>query len=126
MCPQDHPGGQAIILKYAGKDATAAYVPIHPSDTLDKELPKEKHLGPLSTDAVKDVEAANSNRKKTKDELRVEEAFKSKPPLSEMLNLQDIEDVARNIISFKTNAYYSSSSDDQISMYLSCHHIAAY
>lgn len=25
----EHPGGMAIIMKYAGKDATAAYDPIH-------------------------------------------------------------------------------------------------
>lgn len=43
----DHPGGSAIILKYAGKDATKAFDPIHPGDTLTKYLPKECHLGPV-------------------------------------------------------------------------------
>lgn len=36
-----HPGGSAIILKYAGKDATKAYTPIHPDDTLQKYLKPE-------------------------------------------------------------------------------------
>lgn len=41
----EHPGGSAIILKYAGKDATKAFDPIHPSDTLDKYLNKKHHKG---------------------------------------------------------------------------------
>lgn len=41
----EHPGGSAIILKYAGKDATKAFDPIHPGDTLVKYLPKKFHLG---------------------------------------------------------------------------------
>lgn len=30
----EHPGGPKVILKYAGKDATEEYEPIHPPDTL--------------------------------------------------------------------------------------------
>ena len=33
---EEHPGGKSIILKWAGKDATETYEPIHPPDTLDK------------------------------------------------------------------------------------------
>lgn len=40
-----HPGGPAIIIKYAGKDATKAFDPIHPGDTLTKYLPQKYHLG---------------------------------------------------------------------------------
>lgn len=105
-------------MKYAGKDATAAYESIHPPDTLDKNLPADKHLGSLDTQGAKQIQDAQLNRKKTKDELRVEEAVKSRPPLGEMLCLQDLEDVARDIISYKTNAYYSSAADDTISMQL--------
>lgn len=43
----EHPGGSGVILKYAGKDATKAFDPIHPGDTLTKYLPKECHLGPV-------------------------------------------------------------------------------
>lgn len=51
-----HPGGAAIILKYAGKDATKAFDPVHPPDTLDKYLDKKYHLGdaePLKKKKVK-------------------------------------------------------------------------
>ncbi|KAG7661791.1 uncharacterized protein J8A68_004680 [[Candida] subhashii] len=41
----EHPGGSAIILKYAGKDATKAFDPVHPGDTLIKYLQPECHKG---------------------------------------------------------------------------------
>ena len=41
----EHPGGLAIIMKYAGKDATKAFDPIHPGDTLTKYLQPKYHKG---------------------------------------------------------------------------------
>lgn len=64
----EHPGGSAVILKYAGKDATKAFDPIHPGDTLVKYLPKKYHLGPVEgkpkkqkNDAPKADEANSGN-----------------------------------------------------------------
>ncbi|KAI0639264.1 FMN-dependent dehydrogenase-domain-containing protein [Trametes polyzona] len=110
----DHPGGAKIILKYAGKDATSAYEPIHPPDALDKNLPPENHLGVLDSASATAVKEAAENRPKTKDELRVEAAQAAKPPLSRMLSLRDIEDVARQVLSYKALAYYSSAADDEL------------
>ncbi|KAI0335386.1 hypothetical protein GY45DRAFT_1417679 [Cubamyces sp. BRFM 1775] len=110
----DHPGGTKIILKYAGKDATSAYEPIHPPDALDKNLPPEKHLGVLDSASASAVKEAAQNRRKTKDELRVEAAQAAKPPLSRILSLRDIEDVARQVLSYKALAYYSSAADDEL------------
>ena len=42
----EHPGGQKIILKYAGKDATEEYEPIHPPDAITTNLPVEKQYVP--------------------------------------------------------------------------------
>lgn len=50
-----HPGGPAIIIKYAGKDATKAFDPIHPGDTLTKYLPKKYHLGEVTGTPPKPV-----------------------------------------------------------------------
>ncbi|PBL01001.1 hypothetical protein ARMGADRAFT_1160260 [Armillaria gallica] len=111
----EHPGGAQIILKYAGKDATLAYEPIHPPDALEKNLPSSKHLGALNTDVALHMEELRANRKKTKDELRVEQALRERPPLNRILSLSDMEDVARHILSFKAVSYYSSASDDNIS-----------
>lgn len=88
---QEHPGGAQIILKYAGKDATGVYDPIHPPDALEKNLPMEKHLGPLNDDAAGALALAQESRPKTKDELRVEAALKQRLPLHRILSLTDME-----------------------------------
>ncbi|KAG6846017.1 hypothetical protein H0H87_011065 [Tephrocybe sp. NHM501043] len=96
----EHPGGSSIILKYAGKDATRAYEPIHPPDALDKNLPANKHLGWLDSDAARVVAQAQKNRRKTQDELRVEAALKQRPPLNRILNLADMEENAHAFTRF--------------------------
>ncbi|KAK0506086.1 FMN-dependent dehydrogenase-domain-containing protein [Armillaria luteobubalina] len=111
----EHPGGAQIILKYAGKDATLAYEPIHPPDALERNLPSSKHLGSLNSDVALHMEELRTNRKKTKDELRVEQALRERPPLNRILSLSDMEDVARHVLSYKAVSYYSSASDDNIS-----------
>lgn len=78
-------------MKYAGRDATAAYKPIHPDDALEKNLPKEKCLGSVDVTAKQQLENDGSLRKKTKDEIRVAEAQARKPPLKRILTLQDME-----------------------------------
>jgi hypothetical protein len=88
---QDHPGGANVILRYGGKDATAAYVPIHPSDALDKNLAPEKHLGTLDSESINRLKESEKNKVQTKDELRVEEALKAKPPLQRIVNVEDME-----------------------------------
>ncbi|EIM91213.1 uncharacterized protein STEHIDRAFT_152872 [Stereum hirsutum FP-91666 SS1] len=40
-----HPGGNAVLLRYAGRDATKAFIPIHPSGVLEKFLSPECFLG---------------------------------------------------------------------------------
>ncbi|KZP03959.1 FMN-linked oxidoreductase [Athelia psychrophila] len=110
----EHPGGASAILEYAGKDATAAYDLIHPLDSLVKNLPKEKHLGKLNCAAAKTVAQITENRVKTKDEQRIEKAQREKAPLSRVLNLHDMEAIARKVMPYKALAYYSSASDEEI------------
>lgn len=110
----EHPGGAGIILKYAGKDATKAFDPIHPGDTLKKYLPEKYHLGavekkapvkknPSSKPKVEDV--ADCNKSGTEhadvvDEYDVEyDEQEDKAPLplakatqEEGMNLDDEED----------------------------------
>ncbi|KAH8835161.1 FMN-dependent dehydrogenase-domain-containing protein [Flagelloscypha sp. PMI_526] len=111
----EHPGGAAIILKYAGKDATSAYEPIHPSDALAKSLPGEKHLGPIDPNAADSI-LRTRTQSQTKDEKRVEEALRARPPLERILNLHDMEVVARKVLSYKALSYYASATDDEISL----------
>ncbi|KIJ56594.1 hypothetical protein M422DRAFT_57288 [Sphaerobolus stellatus SS14] len=108
----EHPGGSKIILKYAGKDATDAFNPVHPPGVLDAQLPKNKHLGAVASQDV----VQRQEKPKTKDELRMEREQRNKPPISKMHNLYDLENVARKILSYKALAYYSSATDDEVAM----------
>jgi hypothetical protein len=99
---QDHPGGANVILRYGGKDATAAYVPIHPSDALDKNLAPEKHLGTLDSESIRRLKESEKNKVQTKDELRVEEALKNKPPLQRIVNVEDMEVSYSGILLYRT------------------------
>ncbi|TFY62149.1 hypothetical protein EVJ58_g4051 [Rhodofomes roseus] len=110
----DHPGGSNIILKYAGRDATAVYDPIHPPDALEKNLPPEKYLGGIDIASAVSLKAAQDSKRQTKDELRVEKAVTEKPAINRMLSIQDIEDVAMRVMSYKTMSYYVSGADDEL------------
>ena len=88
---KEHPGGAEIILKYAGRDATSVYEPIHPPDALEKTLPLPKHMGPLTDSAIQAIAQGQQAVTKTRDALRVEQARKKMPPLNRILNLQDME-----------------------------------
>ncbi|KAI0302340.1 hypothetical protein B0F90DRAFT_1714063 [Multifurca ochricompacta] len=102
-------GGSKIILKYAGKDATQEYEPIHPPSAIIDNLPPERHLGPVEEGTVEKVEVRITDEEKARLQ-RVE----ARPPLSEILNLHDFEAIGRLTMPEKAWAYYSSASDDEI------------
>ncbi|KAK2461811.1 hypothetical protein APHAL10511_006274 [Amanita phalloides] len=110
----EHPGGARVILQYAGKDATESFDQFHSSEVL-RNLPTEKHLGSLVGKDTAALNRAQNAKAKTKDQLRVEEAHKHKPPIHRILSLAEMEAVALKILSHKAWAYYSSGSDDEIS-----------
>jgi len=116
----EHPGGPKIILKYAGKDATEAYEPIHPPDTLDKYLDKSKHLGPVDESTVEKEE-----KEFDPDEAERQKRIEKMPILEQCYNLMDFEAVARGVMKKQAWAYYSSGADDEIVRFpflsLTCH-----
>ncbi|CCH43739.1 Cytochrome b2, mitochondrial [Wickerhamomyces ciferrii] len=105
-----HPGGQKVILRYAGKDATKIFVPIHPPDSIDKFIPPEKHLGPLIGEFEEEVEELSE------EEIDRLERIERKPPLSQMINLHDFETIARQILPPPALAYYCSAADDEVTL----------
>ncbi|KXG48561.1 FMN-dependent dehydrogenase [Penicillium griseofulvum] len=107
----EHPGGQKIILKYAGKDATEEFEPIHPPDTLDKFLDPSKHLGPVDMATVEQEEKAFDP-----EEAARQERIALMPSLEACYNLMDFEAVARQVMKKTAWAYYSSGADDEITM----------
>ncbi|KAI0669650.1 glyoxylate dehydrogenase [Trametes maxima] len=107
----EHPGGSKIILKYAGKDATEAYEPIHPPDAITTNLPPEKQLGLVDQSTlVKEVKEV------TAEEKRRQALLAARPPLDNVLNMHDFESVAKLVLPDKAWAYYSSASDDEITL----------
>ncbi|KAK7704925.1 hypothetical protein SLS64_008273 [Diaporthe eres] len=107
----EHPGGMKIILKYAGKDATEEFEPIHPPDTLDKYLDKSKHLGDVDMSTV-----AKEEKEVTPEEKERLKLIETKPLLDQCYNLMDFEAVARRIMKKTAWGYYSSAADDEITM----------
>ncbi|KAI3605017.1 mitochondrial cytochrome [Moniliophthora roreri] len=107
----EHPGGSKIILKYAGADATEAYEPIHPPNAITDNLPIEKHIGAIDPSTVKKVVKEVSETEKKRQAL-----LAARPPLDEILNLHDFEAVAKTVLPDKAWAYYSSASDDEITI----------
>ena len=104
----DHPGGKNVILRWAGKDATETYDPIHPPDTLDKFLDKSKHLGEVNMDSVEQEQEFDP------DEEERQERIKHMPILEQCYNLMDFEAVAKRVMKKTAWAYYSSGADDEI------------
>ncbi|KAF2723144.1 hypothetical protein K431DRAFT_283308 [Polychaeton citri CBS 116435] len=107
----EHPGGPKIILKYAGKDATEEYEPIHPPDTLEKYLDKGKHLGEVDMGTVQ-----QEKKEFDPEEAERQERVKRMPILEQCYNLMDFEAVARRVMKKSAWAYYSSGADDEITM----------
>ncbi|KZV88556.1 hypothetical protein EXIGLDRAFT_563744, partial [Exidia glandulosa HHB12029] len=105
----EHPGGASVILKYAGRDATAEYEELHAPGTLDEHLPKDKHLGPVDP---------NSMPKPTQAQAPPpSEVADTPPPLHQMINIDDFEKMAQRFLTPKGWAYYYSASDDLITKY---------
>ncbi|KAI1791208.1 glyoxylate dehydrogenase [Ganoderma leucocontextum] len=107
----EHPGGSKIILKYAGKDATEAYEPIHPPDAITTNLHVSKHLGPIDANTV-----AKVVKEVTPEEKRRLALMEARPPIDSIFNLHDFENVAKLVLPDKAWAYYSSASDDEITI----------
>ncbi|KAM0752347.1 hypothetical protein T439DRAFT_342562 [Meredithblackwellia eburnea MCA 4105] len=103
----NHPGGFKILLKYAGKDATEEYEPIHPPGLIEETLTKDKHLGKVDMSTFKspDDPLAGPDVTGSKGEIV--------PTLAGCLNLDDIEKAAEVLLKPKAWAYYASAADDE-------------
>jgi L-lactate dehydrogenase (cytochrome) len=121
----EHPGGAQILEKYAGKDATEEYEPIHPPDAITDNLDPSKHLGPIKPDTLAappppqpdasapppaSVPVGQTSTSPSEPEEYV------KPHLEQILSLHDFEAVARRTMNRRGWNYYSSGADDEITL----------
>ncbi|KAI1331614.1 glycolate oxidase [Xylariaceae sp. FL0255] len=106
-----HPGGAAVIFKYAGGDATEAYEEVHDPELVSSTLPAAKCLGPLRPDSLPKAQPVASPKSSpttaTKSEL---------PPLRTIVNVGDFEKVAEKYLTPAGWAYYSSGAEDEYSI----------
>ncbi|KAL1917337.1 uncharacterized protein VTP21DRAFT_4993 [Calcarisporiella thermophila] len=106
----DHPGGVKVITRWAGHDATEAFDPIHPPDIIERYLSPDVCLGEIDTPFL------GQEYLRKKSEIIMAERRKAIPPLGEMLNLFDFEEIAKKVLSPEAWAYYSSGADDEITL----------
>ena len=98
----------AVILRYAGKDATEAYAEVHASSVISNELVGDKLMGMLDQSTVKDdfSQPRLAGRKARRRD--------GKPPLVSLINADDFEHVASQTLPAKTWAFHSSAATDSI------------
>ncbi|TDZ30844.1 Cytochrome b2 [Colletotrichum spinosum] len=109
----EHPGGGAILLKNSGKDASAEFDSVHPTELIDEYLKRGQLVGLLDEEATPDPairsppEAATGKHTSQVSEDRV-------PPVSQMLSISEMERHAMTKLSPKAVSYYASGTDDEI------------
>ena len=109
----EHPGGPAIIYKYAGRDASVAYNEIHAPSIIQNGLPTDARKGVLDTSTITkewSIPLESSAPRSTAQSS----AKSEKPPLSGIINLDDFELAASTTATPKTWAFYSSAADSLI------------
>ncbi|KAJ6179324.1 hypothetical protein N7519_009785 [Penicillium mononematosum] len=106
---EEHPGGSAIILKHAGRDATKAYSEVHAPSVMKNNLQPEKFKGVLDESTI-DAEWAKPPPGQSPKVILENE----KPPLDTLINSHDFEVVASKTATKKTWAFYSSAATDLI------------
>ncbi|KAI0268354.1 FMN-dependent dehydrogenase-domain-containing protein [Gloeopeniophorella convolvens] len=103
-----HPGGIGPLLKHAGKDATKAFLPIHAPGTLET-LPPSARIGPIDPATVPRVTS-----EPTAEEKRIAKAKAALPHPRTVLNLLEVEELAKSVLTETAWAYYRTGGDDEI------------
>ncbi|KAH9179789.1 FMN-dependent dehydrogenase-domain-containing protein [Lactarius sanguifluus] len=104
-----HPGGAGPLLKHAGNDATKAFMPIHPPGVLDA-LPRSARIGPIDPNTV-----PRTVSEPTAEESQIAKARAALPPPRAVLNLREMEELAKSVLNERSWAYYSAGGDDEMS-----------
>lgn len=106
-----------VILKYAGRDATKAYDEIHAPGIIEETLPPESYKGFLDQAEVVNLPPEQKEDiktiEKTTGQSTSTETY-TKPELFKLISTQDFEDVARNTLTPKAWAFYSSAATDLV------------
>ncbi|CAK7213203.1 hypothetical protein SBRCBS47491_001722 [Sporothrix bragantina] len=106
-----HPGGTDILLRFAGRDATRVYSRIHAPSLISAELSLEKHVGRLDEASITPQwrsAAISSDADGDGDGAHEDE----RPPLSDILNLDDFAAAAERSLPTQAWSYISTGTED--------------
>ncbi|KAF3798535.1 Cytochrome b2 [Colletotrichum gloeosporioides] len=109
----EHPGGKAILLKNAGKDASYAFDSFHPVEIIDEYLKKDQIIGSFTVEQMEKTSdsegASNGSPESTSQGLDA-----AAPPVSQILSISEMERYAMKKLSPKAISYYASGTDDEV------------
>ncbi|OHW91025.1 FMN-dependent dehydrogenase [Colletotrichum incanum] len=122
---REHPGGIAVILQCAGKDATDVYSEVHGPNLVRSTLPADRHKGVLAPGAVLVKPRQHSFQQQQQQQQQPQPQSKmdekralqppplpSKPPLDTLISAHDFEQAASTSLSPKAWAFVSSAATD--------------
>ncbi|KAH8908827.1 FMN-dependent dehydrogenase [Coniochaeta sp. PMI_546] len=101
----EHPGGLDVLLRYAGRDATAAYAAVHSASLIKNTLPTSKRVGTLDQSTV--PSSWSSPTASAPSQISPE-----RPPLDSLISSHDFAAVARTTFAAKTRAFVTSAATD--------------
>ncbi|KAI1076091.1 FMN-dependent dehydrogenase-domain-containing protein [Whalleya microplaca] len=104
----EHPGGAGILLRYAGRDATAAYTEVHSMSLIKNSLPPSSKIGVLDQATITEEWAKPPSTR----EAAPPRTSNTKPPLDSLINARDFELAAEASLSPKAWAFVSSAATD--------------
>ncbi|PVH74230.1 oxidoreductase [Cadophora sp. DSE1049] len=112
----DHPGGARAILKYAGRDATEAFEPIHPSNTLEQYLKPQQNLGLVTELEFLDTTPFRMNSPQSSPAKEPAESIAPRSgnmKLSSIVNISDFELAASQRLPLRSFSFFKAGADDE-------------
>ncbi|RAL15951.1 cytochrome b2 [Aspergillus homomorphus CBS 101889] len=111
----EHPGGPQVILRCAGKDATADFDSVHDETLISQTLAPSALKGKIPPNTLTSSASSSSRPLPKIVTSATNDNTPPAPPLSALINLHDFEKVAQQHLPPHAWAYYSSGADDEIS-----------
>ncbi|OAK99499.1 hypothetical protein IQ06DRAFT_251656 [Phaeosphaeriaceae sp. SRC1lsM3a] len=104
-----HPGGNEIITKHAGFDASMSYNSVHSPSLISKTLDVSKRKGTIHASKNQDL-----LKPPPTEDAQPELEIGAKPPLTTLINSYDFEAVAEKVLTKKAWAFYSSAATNLV------------
>ncbi|KAI0893234.1 FMN-dependent dehydrogenase-domain-containing protein [Annulohypoxylon nitens] len=103
----EHPGGVAVLLQHAGRDATRAYSEVHSPSLIKTSLPASSRIGMLDRTTMPQEWAKPPPQAPSQPREAA-----AKPPLETLINAHDFELAAQSSFTPKAWAFVSSAATD--------------